>query len=235
MTTKLFYENMYRAEADAKVVAIEKNNLVLDQTIFFPEGGGQVGDTGLIDNIKVVDTQKKISRKSKTLFHNDFPVILINSDVVHILDSEPDSINEGRVVHLTLDWDRRYRIMRMHSAAHIAYHYVFQIFGEMAVKGCRIAFESSRFDFSLPKRAKLQSDLLSEVESLSNEFINKAYDISNIPLDNEPEALYWVCGGIKIPCGGMHVKNTSEIGRVLIKRRSQGKKSDRMYIYLVDE
>ena len=230
MTKKLYYENAYQTEATAKVVKIDGKRVFLDKTIFFPEGGGQVGDIGSINKFSVIDTQKVTSSNTKTLFHKDFPVIQINSDVAHIMAEDNFSLDVDQTVSLKIDWERRYNIMRMHSAAHIAYHFAFIVFGDMFVKGCLINDNSSRFDFSLPGNAKLERNLLDEVEKLSNEFISNNYDIFNEPLEDEPEALYWRCHDIKIPCGGIHVKNTSEIGRIILKRKSQGKKIDRMYI-----
>ncbi|MBU1344053.1 MAG: alanyl-tRNA editing protein [Proteobacteria bacterium] len=230
MTKKLFYENMYMKEATANVVKIHDKIVFLDQTVFFPEGGGQVGDTGLINGFQVFDTQKQISKNTKTLFHNDFPVIQINTDVAHILSDEPINLKEGEKVKLEIDWNRRYETMKMHSAAHVVYHFSFKVLSDPIVKGCSINNEHSRFDFSLSDYKKINLDQLTEIESLSNEFISKNYDIVNEALRDEPEAIYWICNNIKIPCGGMHVKNTSEIGQIKLKRKSQGKKIDRLII-----
>jgi len=230
MTKKLYYENMYTAESNAVINSVEGNRIILDQTIFFPEGGGQVGDTGFINDYRVMDTQKKISKDTKTIYHKEFPVIQVNSDVAHVLEETPTSLFVGQRVNLKLDWNRRYNIMRMHSAAHVVYYFTFKVMGQMPVKGCYIKDDSSRFDFGLPIGMKLEKNLIEEIEAQVNDFMSNNLDISNVPLENEPEALYWVCGDVKIPCGGTHVKNTSEIGRIVLSRKSQGKNVDRLYI-----
>lgn len=235
MTKKLYYEDLYRTEATATVVKIDGNRLFLDQTIFYPEAGGQVGDTGFIDNYRVIDTQKAISAETKTLFHSDFPVININTDVAHIMEDTNVPLSPSHVVCLKLDWDRRYRIMRMHSASHLAYHFTLQVFGHMNVQGCYIYTDSGRFDFVTSTGMRLDPERLTEVEQLCNSYVDKAFVIENVPLPNEPEALYWLCNDIKMPCGGTHVRNTLEIGRITLKRKKQGKSLDRLYIMLSDQ
>lgn len=230
MTEKLYYQGMYLKEATAEVVEIIDDKVILDRTIFFPEGGGQVGDCGSIDGFKVIDTQKQITKHTRALYHKDFPVIQVDTDVAHILEDKNVSLPIGKSVALKIDWDRRYKIMRMHSASHIAYHFACKIFGDMHLKGCNIGHGRSRFDFSLPNNEKLQRELLDKVEDLGNDFISKNFDIYCEPLADEPEALFWICQEIKMPCGGMHVKNTSEIGKLSLKRKSQGKTIDRMYV-----
>ena len=82
--------------------------------------------------------------------------------------------------------------------------------------------------------AKIDPEAIPDLVRASNEFSAKEYSIQNVPLDHETEALFWICNQVKIPCGGTHVKNTKEIGPITLKRRSQGKKLDRLYISLED-
>ncbi|WP_028315948.1 alanine--tRNA ligase-related protein [Desulfatibacillum aliphaticivorans] len=233
MTEKTYYDDPYLREIEANIISIDNNGIVLDRTIFYPEGGGQIGDSGTISNIKVCDTQKKITASTKSLFHPDFPVIQINSDVLHICENFPNEceLEPGSKVKIRIDWEKRYRIMRYHSAAHVAYFYAMDILQNPHVKGCKIDQKSARFDF----KCKITSDHVAEIESLSNSFIKKKYDIWAQPLHDEPEAIYWKCHDISIPCGGLHVKNTDEIGPVQLRRRSQGKSIDRLYISISEE
>jgi alanyl-tRNA synthetase len=226
ITKKLYLENMYATHARAKVIKIQDKEIYLDQTIFYPEGGGQVGDIGLVGSVRVVDTQKRVTDKTKTLYHPDFPVINVNSEIAHIMDGDLQLIHVGDEVDLSIDWERRKKIMMMHSAAHVVYYFTFKVMGSMPVKGCYIQPDKARFDFA----AKIDSTKLPLVEQLTNDFIKRSLDIFNVPLENEIEALYWICDEIKLPCGGTHVKNTREIGSVKLKRSSQGKNIDRIYI-----
>ncbi len=229
ITKKLYLSDMYTKEATATVAQIEENSIILDQTVFYAEGGGQVGDIGFINDIEISNTIKKYTKQTKMLCHPDFPSIQVNTAVQHIAEANTGSLKEGDEVDLRIDWSRRYRIMRMHSAAHVVLHYAWQIFGvDIPVKGCFIQPEKGRLDLA----TKLEGTKIPELEELSNSFIQKNAKVDNIPLENEPEALYWICDGIKMPCGGTHVKEIGEVGPLKLKRRAQGKSLDRIYIQL---
>jgi alanyl-tRNA synthetase len=105
----MFRGDPYMREFDAKVVSVDGNFVVLDQTCFFPRGGGQVGDIGELSGARVVDTLRD------------------GDEVRHILDDAKFEI--GQRVHGAIDWDRRYRIMRLHSASHLVYYAMMETFG----------------------------------------------------------------------------------------------------------
>src|SRR5712692_11793262 len=100
MTRRLFWEDMYAKEFDAKVVSVDGVRVTLDQTAFNPRGGGLVSDTGTLDGKKVTEVVKE------------------GEEIFHVLEV-PAARGIGEPVHGVLDWDRRHRIMRMHTAAHI--------------------------------------------------------------------------------------------------------------------
>ena len=100
MTRKLFWEDMYMREFDAEVELVDGNRVVLNQTAFNPRGGGLVSDTGRLNGMKVIESTKE------------------GDTVFHILEA-PAELRVGDRVHGVLDWDRRFRIMRMHTSAHI--------------------------------------------------------------------------------------------------------------------
>lgn len=225
-TEKIYLKEMYTTEADAIVLEVSGNQVVLDKTIFYAESGGQLSDKGTINGQVVSDCQKRISPETKMLTHPEFPSINVNMDVVHTMESENHGLSVGDLVHLKLDWERRFSIMRLHSAAHVVWHFTGELAGDLPVKGCLIGPDKARLDFG----GKIDPEIIPELSRLSNNFITGAQEIQNIPLESEPEALFWICADIKIPCGGTHVSNTSEIGEVVLKRRSQGKKLDRLYI-----
>ena len=228
MTRKLYLEDMYARSAKATVTRIEGTTVVLDRTLFFAEGGGQVGDTGTIDDIRVIDTKKRIGLRSKVLAHPDFPAITVNTDNLHILESECVDWRAGDRVSMRIDWERRYAIMRIHSATHVALLCTNRIIGELPIKGCLLQPDKGRIDFG----GKIGPAQTEEITEACNRFIAKSLPIGNIPLEGEREALYWRCGDISIPCGGTHVGNTKEIGPIRLRRRSQGKNLDRLYIEL---
>ncbi len=118
-TEKLFNDDPYLTSFKGKVVRVDGNVVELDRTAFYPEGGGQVGDTGVICGVRVVDTQKD------------------NGSIRHILEAQP-VFGVGDEVEGEIDWDRRYLIMKLHSAAHIMEHFFWQSIGMIDRVGSRV-------------------------------------------------------------------------------------------------
>lgn len=233
MTRKLYYEDPYMKEFDAKVLEINENKVVLDKTCFYPFGGGQVGDTGEINGIKVINTEKEVERiirvEEKEGFKEEKP---IGSKIIHILEREPD-FKVGDVVHGKIDWNRRYRIMRLHSAAHFTYYVVREVFGELKIKGSYVDDKKDRLDFE--HEGRLDPEKLKEAESRVNELLAKNLEIKRYKDSKNHELLCWKTESLPMMhCGGTHPKNTKEIGRVRLKRKNPGKGLERIETYLVE-
>lgn len=217
MATKmLFRENSYMIDFNAKVLGIDGKSVILDQTCFFPQGGGQVGDTGEINGIRVADTQK-----------DEF------STVFHILESDP-SFKVGDVVHGRIDWDRRYKTMRLHSASHIVYYVMREVFGEKyrpASSGL-VDDKKDRTDYLFDERLDIEK--LRLVEERSNEIISKGYDVKTWGDDKNPDHRYWKIESFEtMSCGGTHVKNTNEMGRIFVRRgKKPGSGKERIEVSL---
>lgn len=224
-TKKLFHLDPYRVEADARVLAIKDCFVVLDQTIFYAESGGQDYDVGSINNVSVVDVQdqlgKPIGIKSDVI---DVPVIQVDTIVIHKIDGVPD-FHIGDCVKLKVDWDRRYRLMKNHSASHFLFHAVNQVAQQEGeekpfTKGCHISVNGARFDFAMD----IPPEWIPKIEKIANEQIARGLDITMRPEPKSNEIFYWTFGDeILIPCGGTHVRNAREIGPIKIKRRKQGR------------
>jgi len=216
-TLMLFRENPYIIEFEAKVVSIDSNRVVLDQTAFFPQGGGQVGDVGEINGINVINTLKDEAL-----------------NVIHFLDSEPN-FKVDDIVHGRIDWKRRYKIMRLHSAAHIVYYVMHEVFG----KECKTASsgllddEKDRSDYLFEET--LDKEKLRKVEERVNEIISKNYEIKTWGDNKNQDHRYWKIELFEImSCGGTHVKNTKEIGETSLKRgKKPGKGKERIEIALM--
>ncbi|BFH74380.1 alanine--tRNA ligase [Sulfurisphaera javensis] len=219
-TRKLYYEDQYRREFTAKVVGVYKNYLVLDQTTFYPEGGGQIGDTGIIKDEKgntyqVTDTQK------------------VKDIVVHILDTEPQ-LKEGDIVYGEIDWQRRYRIMKHHTVTHVILSAAKKVLGEHVWQaGAEKTPQKGRLDITHYK--PLTDEEIKKIEDLANYIINDRRPVRPVIINRtEAEMKYGVsiyAGGvpegadvrlIEIKdwdiegCGGTHLSNTSEIGALKI-------------------
>ncbi|QIW24238.1 alanine--tRNA ligase [Sulfolobus sp. S-194] len=220
ITKKLYYEDQYRRSFTAKVVSVYKNYLVLDQTTFYPEGGGQIGDTGIIKDEKgnayqVIDTQK------------------VKDVIFHILDKEP-SLKEGDQIYGEIDWQRRYRIMKHHTVTHVILSAARKVLGEHVWQaGAEKTPQKGRLDithYKLPTEEEIK-----KIEDLANYVINDRRPVRPLIINRtEAEMKYGVsiyAGGvpegadvrlIEIKdwdiegCGGTHLSNTSEIGAVKI-------------------
>jgi len=225
MTRKLFYEDTYMKEFTAKAVEVSANKVVLDQTCFYPEGGGQVGDTGEINGIKVIDTVKE----GTEIILVEGQEIPAGGKTVHILERQPD-FSAGDIVNGKIDWERRYKIMRHHSAAHILEHFLFQVFGEMKRMGSRVDDTKERSDYASPE--KFSPEKIAKVQQLCNEFISQNHEIKTHPSDSNPNIRVWEAGGVKIYCGGTHPHNTKELGKMKLKRVNKGHGIERVEVYL---
>ena len=218
---------MYAREFDAKVESVEGVRVLLDQTAFNPRGGGLVSDTGVLGGLKVPEVVKE------------------GEQIIHMLDTPP-GFEPGAVVHGVLDWDRRFRIMRMHTSAHILSAVVNKETGAL-ITGNQISPDQSRVDFSLDDfdKGKMASyiDRVNEAVARGLEvktyFMRREEALANpgfVKLANAmPPAVDTLriveIGDVDTQAdGGVHVKNTLEIGKVIgVKTENKGKSNRRLY------
>lgn len=203
-THKLFHDDMYQKEAKNIKVTKVLNNLVwLEKTIFYPESGGQEGDRGFINNFEVLDTIVDAEN---------------NNEIIHVL-SDDSHLNIGDTVILSLNWKRRYKLMRLHSASHIMEHFLLEKFNLKRV-GSHI---DENKDISVYKeKDEIELDIMNEyLNKRVQEFINYNHEI-NIDINSDNYRL-WKCSDIHEGCGGTHVNNTKEIGSLHIDiKRTKG-------------
>ena len=231
ITSEIFKDDPYKKECEAKILDFGENWIVLDQTVFYAEGGGQLGDTGLIKA-----GQQEIQIEN-TIKENDL--------IKHIFNSKFD-FEIGDDVTCIIDWDRRYKLMKMHTSLHLLCSLV-----NAKVTGGSVGDGKGRLDFNLdfkPNKEELKDNL--------NDLIQGNHDItiswiSAQELDKNPNLVKTMSvlpprtnGSIRMvrigdnidyqPCGGTHVKNTSEIGLVEINKvENKGKLNKRVAISLV--
>ena len=194
---------------------VESNKIVLDQTCFYPRGGGQAADIGEIEGLRVVDVDKDDA-----------------SDIIHVFEGDVP-IKTGDVVHGRIDWTRRYRIMRLHSAAHIVYYVMPQVFGE----GCKPASsgllddQKERADYLFSE--KLDREKLQKVEEEANRIISEGRTITTWT-ENNGESRFWKMDPFPVmACAGTHVRNSREIGSIRVERgKKPGKGKERVEISL---
>jgi misacylated tRNA(Ala) deacylase len=232
LTRELFREDSYLKTCVASVTGSDSNLVRTDQTIFYPLGGGQPGDTGAMSweggRAIVVDTR------------------YVDGDIAHILDEGAVRPQAGDKVELSIDWDRRYRHMRMHTAMHLLgsiLHY--------GVTGGNISAEKSRLDFDMEDSVDKEAVGAALAELVAADHPISCRWISEEELDANPELVRTMSvqpprgkGAIRLleienvdlqPCGGTHLRSTAEVGAVRIgKVEKKGRQNRRVNIHLDD-
>ena len=231
---KIFEENAYTKEIETEIIEIntENNTIELKDTIFYGKSGGQPGDIGEI----IADGQKiDVIETIKT--GGDIKNILENINVL--------SINQK--ITARINWDKRYKYMRMHSALHLMCASI-----PLGVTGGQIGYEKSRLDFNDPEKEINKDELQKKINELMKQDHEIIYEyIDSKILESKPELVrtmsvkppkiegklrFVKIGNIDYqPCGGTHVKTTREIGEVKIgKIENKGKMNRRVNILIND-
>jgi len=228
MAELLFRDDPYLKSCEATVLAVNGNAVELDRTVFYPMGGGQAGDSGQMSGplgpLRVIDTRKGASADS----------------VLHLV--EPGSaLSPGQKVEMRVDWERRHRLMRLHTAMHLLCAVV-----KAPVTGGRIAEDKAHLDFDIEMEKLVKDDIEARLNELTSSSIEtKAVWISDAELDATPDLVKTMSVApprgegrvrlLQIPgvdlqaCGGTHVRNTGEIGKLTVARiRSEGKRNKRV-------
>ncbi|HYE51558.1 MAG TPA: alanyl-tRNA editing protein [Azospirillaceae bacterium] len=233
----IFRDDAYARTAQATVVSAGPEGIRLDRTLFYPTGGGQPGDTGVLrwagGEARISDTRKGEGQ----------------DDVLHLPEPGAALPAPGTAVEMELDWDRRHRHMRMHTAMHLLCAVV-----PGAVTGGQVGADRSRLDFDVPS-GSLDKE---EIEGRLNALIAADHPVAERRItDGElaarPELVRTMsvkpptgAGTVRLlqigpeeapvdlqPCGGTHVRRTGEIGGVeVVKIENKGKQNRRVVIAL---
>ena len=210
MTEKLFYKDPYKKEFDAGVVEIEAGDenyrIVLDTTCFYPEGGGQPADTGLIGDVAVFDTRKE------------------GENVIHLCNEKP-SFQPGNVVHGTVEWGHRFDFMQQHSGQHVISGVLFAHEG-INTLSVHMGLEYTTIEVDVPSISRAAIDAVEDAANKTiweNLEIDSSWvedsDISSLNLRRAPKVrgkirIVQIKGADRVACGGVHVRRTSEVGIV---------------------
>jgi misacylated tRNA(Ala) deacylase len=239
MTELIYLDDSYRTSFDAVVAGVTDDGaIVLDRTAFYPAGGGQPYDTGTLSTNGQQWTISSVTKRG--------------GDVLHVPDDATNSPTVGATVQGQIDWDRRYRLMRTHSALHVLCGVVFREFGAL-VTGGNMALDKARMDFELED---LNPVRVARIEEVANAVIRNGREITwrtlpraeafEIPdlirtkINLLPEGITQVrvveVEGLDVQAdGGTHVRNTREIGGIrVIGTRSKGRINKRLEIELID-
>ena len=239
MTERLYHDDSYLKSFSAQIskLDLENHGLILDQTAFYPGGGGQPNDRGFV-----------VSHSASTPIQK---VKIINGQIVHFLPPDATLPEVGSSLDFELDWDYRYQLMRTHTAMHILCGTIFRDYGA-SVTGGNMTPLQGRMDFEF---ASLQKDLVQIIENAVNIEIDNALPVSwrsipraeafkipdlirtkiNLLPDQITEVRIVEIEGLDLQAdGGTHVKNTAEVGKVRISDyKSKGRENKRIYLEIL--
>ncbi len=235
----LFRADAYVRHASARVIQAQDGGALLDRTLFYPTGGGQPGDTGLLrwqgGEARVADT-----RKGRWEGATD-------ATILHLLADGAAAPPHGATVDMVLDWDRRYAHMRMHTCLHL----LSALLRDAAVTGGQVGDLQSRLDFDLPSgvidkdqlteglNRLIQDDLPVTERWITDDELAAQPDLVRTlsvkpPTGHGRVRLLAIGDGVDLqPCGGTHVRRTGEIGPVeVVKIVNKGKQNRRVVVAL---
>jgi misacylated tRNA(Ala) deacylase len=232
-TKSLYLYDSFLKEFEAEIQHVTENQIILDQTAFHPRTGGVASDTGYLakGTMKYKVVRVEINRETK--------------EIIHFLEEKVD-LKQGDLVKGTLDWERRYRLMRLHTAAHLIAAIMYRDYNAL-ITGGQVDYEHAKLDFNLPKTNR---EIFEAAVEKANKEASKNVQLKIYFLTRE-EALK-VPGMVKLAermppkekelriveipnidmqaDGGPHVENTKEIGEILlVKIENKGKNKRRIY------
>jgi misacylated tRNA(Ala) deacylase len=236
MTVPMYHTDAYVQEFDAVVTAVEGNAVALDRTAFYPGGGGQPNDVG---RLAAGEAGWAITKVRKA-----------GNDILHELDGEPPAV--GTTVHGIVDWERRHKLMRTHTAMHILCGVVWRDYGASVTGGnmeplkgrMDFEFESMKQELVLEIEARVNAEVAAErpirVKSLPREEALAIPDLIRTKINLLPPGIPEVrtveIVGLDLQAdGGTHVANTREVGKIrVVDYKSKGKINKRIEIEIYD-
>ncbi|WFE87739.1 alanyl-tRNA editing protein [Roseibium porphyridii] len=238
MTTPLFRDDAYLRTCEAKVIGVnERGGILLDRSVFYATGGGQPGDCGYLE----LEDGSRIEIAT-TVYDDD------KTTIVHVPNADQGVPPDGSSVTAHIDWTRRYRLMRMHTALHLL-----SVALPYPVTGGQVGESEGRLDFDMGSEAIDKDTLLETLNNLagSDHTVTSEW-ITDAELDANPGLVKTMSvkpprgsGAVRLvrigadidlqPCGGTHVSRTSEIGQLTLgKIENKGKQNRRVRIRLMD-
>ena len=238
MTESVFYDDSYQQECDAKVTGLnDRGGILLDRTVFYPAGGGQPGDAGVL-----ITADGQTIDIATTVYESD------RSAIVHVPSEALALLDPGVGVTCKLDWDKRYSRMRVHTALHLLCAVL-----PYPVTGGQIGDGQGRLDFDIPEAGLDKEALTAELNAIVTRNLPiRSLWITDEELDAQPDMVRTMKvkpprgqGRVRLieiegvdlqPCGGTHVNSTGEIGEVQVtKIEKKGAQNRRVRIVLVDK
>ncbi len=237
-TEPLFRDDAYNRSCTANVVVNDLGGIVLDRTVFYPRGGGQPGDTGVLRSAdgRAVEIATTVKGRDK----DGGPDV-----IVHVPAEGQPALSVGEEISAEIDWERRHKLMRVHTCLHLLSAVI-----EHPVTGGQVNDGKGRLDFAIPENNLVKEEVTAQLNALiaGNHPVTQDW-ITDVELADQPDLVKTMsvkppsgAGKVRLiriegqdlqPCGGTHVANTSEIGPVTVtKIESKGKQYRRVVITL---
>ncbi|WP_224964150.1 alanyl-tRNA editing protein [Acinetobacter guillouiae] len=211
VTKKVFWEDPYQTQLSTRIAGVTNENITLEETIFYAFSGGQESDAGTIGGYPVIAAAKQ------------------GLDIVYTLPAD-HGLQPGQTVEVQIDWNRRYRLMRLHFAAEMVLQLVYKHAPGIERIGAHISEDKARIDFA---REGSISALFPMIEREAAALIAADLPIITAFEDEQSQHRYWeVLGFSRMACGGTHPRTTLEIGSIKLKRKNTGKGKERIEIML---
>jgi len=235
MSEALYMDNPYLKEFDAKVISVNSKYILLDKTAFYPNSGGVEYDTGII-------IRKEDGVEFKVIYVGKF-----EGNISHEVDKE--GLKEGDEIHCIIDWERRYKLMRYPTAAHIISG-VFNRNYNFLITGNQLTPEKGRIDLNMEK---FDMEFIKKIIDEANVLIEKDYPVviyykdieeakkdptlfklaMEFPHDVKELRIVDIKGFDAQADGGCHVKSLKEIGKIIfLEAVNKGKSNRRIYFTL---
>ncbi len=211
MTRKIFWQDPYLTQLETHITSVKDNDITVEQTIFYALSGRQESDYGTIGNKRVLQARRE------------------GKEIVYTLGNG-HGLKAGDQVRMNIDWERRYKLMRLHFAAEIVLELVYQNLDSIKKIGAHIAQDKARIDFEWDENI---SKVLPSIQKEALGIIKANQEIISAFSDEETEKRYWKIREFsQVPCGGTHLRKTGEIGEIELKRKNLGKGKERIEIYV---
>jgi Ser-tRNA(Ala) deacylase AlaX len=208
---KVFWENPYQTTLTTRVISVDGNKILLAETIAYSFAGGQESDKAFINDMPILNSK-------------------IENNLIYYTLPDDHGLQVGDTVTMTIDWQRRLRLMRLHFAAELILEIVTQNYYFEKV-GAHIAEHKARIDFKSDANISVH---FPEILTRFNAIIDANLPIERGYSDIAHQRRYWKIEGFaQVPCGGTHVNTTAEVGHVTLKREKPGRGLERIEIKLL--
>jgi Ser-tRNA(Ala) deacylase AlaX len=212
LTIKLFWQDPYLTQLDTRITRVDGNDVTVAETIFYAFSGGQESDSGTVAGKSVLKARKE------------------GKEIFYTLEDGHD-LKVGDTVTMMIDWERRYRLMRLHFAAELVLELACQNLKGIEKIGAHISADKARIDFKWPENIAAAFPLL---EGEANRIVSEDQSIVSAYSDEVNEMRYWeIAGFARVPCGGTHLKRTGEVGKIELKRDNIGKGKERIEVLVL--